>query len=69
MAQLSFDQGRFNDAYTHIGHAKSHVVNDMYYLGCTIELQAGFLYTQHRLGKAKSGALHAVEVYEKLGAA
>jgi len=68
MVQLVFDQGIFSHAHNHVEHAKSHVVNDMYYLGHAMELQARFWYTQHRLGEAKSETLHAVEVYQKLGA-
>jgi len=68
LVQLFFDQGRFGDAYIHIEHAKSHVVNDMYNLGCVTRLQAQILYHQHRLEEAKTEALHALSMFEKLGA-
>jgi tetratricopeptide (TPR) repeat protein len=63
-----FDQGRFDDAHAHIERAKSHAVN-AYYLGRAMKLQADLWYNQHRLEEAKSEALRAVEVFEKLGAA
>jgi len=69
LAWLFFDQGRFDDAHAHVEHAKSHTVNDVYNLGQAIKLQATFWRDQHRLEEAKSGALRAVEVFEKLGAA
>jgi len=68
LAQLFFNQGQFDGAYTHIEHAKLHVVNDIHRLGCAARLQAKFLYHQHRLGEAKSKVLHAISVFEKLGA-
>ena len=69
LAGLFFDQGRFEDAHTHIEWAKSHAVNDPYLLGRGMEHQAGFWYREGRLEEAKSEVLCAVDVYEKLGAA
>jgi hypothetical protein len=40
-----------------------------YYLGRTVELQAGVWYKQHRLEEARTEALRAADVYDKLGAA
>jgi len=69
LAQLFPDEDRFDDAYVHIERAKSHAANNAYYLGCAMELQAGFLYQQCRLEEARSEALRGVDVYEKVGAA
>jgi len=68
LANLLFGQGRFSDAHGHIKHAKSHTTNNTYYLGYATELQAEFWYKQQRLKEAKSEALHAVELYGKIGA-
>ena len=69
LAGLFRDQGRFDEAHAHIKLAKSHVDNDRYHLGWVMELQAGLWYQQGRLEEAKSEALCAVGVFEKLGAA
>ena len=63
------DEGRFDDAQAHVEHTKSHAVNHPYYLGLATELQARIWYRQHRLEEAKSEALRAVDIFEKLGAA
>jgi len=68
LASLFFGQGRFDDAYAHIKHAKSHTANNTYYLAHVIEMLAGFLYRQQRLEEGRSEALHAVNIYEKIGA-
>jgi tetratricopeptide (TPR) repeat protein len=67
LADLFFIQGQFDDTYAHIEHAKLYVVNDIYLLGCAMRLQAEFLFKQHRLKEAKSEALQAIGVFEKLG--
>ena len=69
LAGLFRDEGRFDDAHTHIKHAKSHAVNSPYNLGCATEQQAWVWYKQCKLEEARSEALRAADVYEKLGAA
>ena len=69
LAQLYFDQGRFDDAHIHIERAKSHIVNDSYCLGCAMKLQAYHWYKEGRLVEARSEVLCASDVFEKLGAA
>ena len=69
LARLSSDQDRFDDANTHVEHAKSHAANDPYNLGRAMELHSRILYKQRRFEQARSEALGAVEVFEKLGAA
>jgi len=68
LAVLFRDEGKFDDAQAHIEHTKSHTINGAYYLGLAIELQAGVWYEQHRHEEARSEALRAADVYEKLGA-
>jgi len=69
LAELFFDQGRLDDAHAHIERAKSHAVNKTYYLGRAMQLQANIWYLQERLEQAKSEALCAADVFEKLGIA
>jgi len=69
LAEVFFDEYRFDDAYIHIGRAKSHAANNAYYLGRATKLQATFLYRQRRFEEARSEALRAADVYEKIRAA
>jgi tetratricopeptide (TPR) repeat protein len=69
LARLFRDQGKFDDAHAHIERAKLHTVDSTRNLGRMMELQAGVLYKQCRFEEAKSDALRAAQVYEKLGAA
>jgi hypothetical protein len=68
LADLTFGQGRFDDAHAHIEHAKSHTINDVYQLGRAMELQADFWWRQRMFEKARVEASRAADVYEKLGA-
>jgi len=68
LAGLFHDEGRFNDAQAHIEHAKSHTADNPYNLGCATEQQARVWYKQHRFEEARSEALRAADVFEKLGA-
>ena len=69
LAEVFFGEGRSDDAYAHIERAKSHAADNAYYLGRAMELQAGFLHRQDRFEEARSEALRATDVYEKVGAA
>ena len=71
LAQLLFSEGKFDEAHAHVEHAKLHATdgNDGYLLAHAMELQAWIWYGQDRLGEAKSGALCAVDAFEKFGAA
>ena len=69
LAELFFDKDRLNDAHTHVERAKMHAINDPYLLGRAMELQARFWYRERMIGVAKSEVLHAVDLFEKLGAA
>ena len=69
LAGLFCGEGRFDDAHAYIEHAKSHTSGSTYFLGRAMEQQAWVWYTQHKLEEARSEALRAADVYEKLGAA
>jgi len=69
LAELFFNQDRFDDAYARIEQAKSHVTNNLYDMGSVMELQARFWYERHMFGEAESEILRAAEVFGKLGAA
>ena len=69
LALLFRDEGRFDDANTHIEHAKSHTVNSVLNLGRAMEMQAKVWCMECRFEEARTGALRAADVYEKLGAA
>jgi len=70
LAQSFYDEGRADDAYTQIGHAKSHAVNDhdTLLMARAMEVEAGFSRRQHRFEEAKSEALDSLNLYQKLGA-
>ena len=68
LAELRSNEGRFDDAHTHIEHAKSHTANDAYNLGRAAELQARFWYRKQRFEEAGSAASHAADAFERLEA-
>ena len=69
LARLFRDEGDFDNATLHIEQAKSHAVNNPCFLGTTMYMQATVWYRQGRLENAKTEALRAFEILEKLGAA
>jgi len=69
LADLFSEKARFDDAHAHIQRAMSHAVDDPYLLARALWLQAKCWYDQHRPEEAKSEALRALDVFEKLGAA
>ena len=70
LASLFSDEGRFDDAQTHVEHAKLRAVNchHTYLLSHTMWLQAEIWMRQRRFAEAKSEASRAIAMYEKLGA-
>jgi len=68
LSQLFSEEGRSNDAHAQLERARSHAVNHAYLLARASQLQAGFWNKQHMFEEAKSEALRALGVYEKLGA-
>ena len=69
LAWVFCEQGKFEDAQTHLEHAKSHAVNDPYLLARVMDHQAQLWNRQRRFEDAKSEALRAIDAFEKLGAA
>ena len=68
LAELFFGNKKFDDAHLHVERAKTYAINDPYCLGRAMELQARFWYEEGKFGEAKPEALHAADVYEKIGA-
>ena len=68
---MQIKRHRFDDARTHIEQAKLHAVNsnDIYGLALAMSLQAVFWHEQHRFEEAKSEALRALDIFERLGTA
>ena len=67
LAEVFFDQNRFDDAHAHVERAKLHVINDTYHLGGAMKLQARIWYQECRFEEARSEAVCAADIYEKLG--
>ena len=68
LAVLLHDEDRFDGTQAHLDRARSHAVNNTYNLGVAMELQAMIWYKQGRLEEARTEALRAADVYDKLGA-
>ena len=68
LAWLFRDQDKFDDAHDHVEQAKSHTINSTYKLGRVTKMHAEVWYRQGRLDDARSEALDAIEVFEKIGA-
>ena len=69
LAFLFLGERRFNDAHAHIETAKPHAINNSYHLGRAMELRAKIWRKERRLEEAKSEALRAAGIFEKIGAA
>ena len=68
LAELFFSEDRFDDTHAHIELAKPHAINDPYNLGRAMGLRASLLYKQRMVKDAKSEALRAIDLFEKIGA-
>ena len=68
LANLYFNKSRFDDAHAHIERAKSHAANNTYLLGRMVKDQAQFWYMQRKFEEARSAALHAADIFGRLGA-
>ena len=67
LAQVFSQQDRLGDAQTHVEYAKSSAANNTYLLAMASSLQADLWYQQDMFGEARSEALAALDVFEKLG--
>ena len=69
LAKLFLGEHMFDSAHVHIERAMSHTIDgSTYNLGRAVRLQAEVFHRQHKLKEAKSQALRALEIFEKLGA-
>ena len=70
LAEVSSDEGRFDDAHAHVEQARLHAINatNTYVQARAMKLQAMVWHRQRRFEEAKSEALGAVDMLEKLGA-
>ena len=68
LAQLFLGEGRFDEAQAHVEQAKSRATNSALNLGHAIVLQAMVWNEQHRHKEAKSEALRAADIFERIGA-
>ena len=68
LAGLFRNDGRFDEANAHVERAKSYMANSPYYLGRAMKERAMILYMQHEFEEARSEALCAADIYERLGA-
>ena len=69
MARVCSGGGKFEDAQTHLEHAKSYAVDNMYLSAHVVQQQARLWDRQERFQDAKFEALSALDVFEKLEAA
>ena len=67
LAELCFDEERFDDAHAHMERAKSHTAGHEFHLGRGMQLQATFLYKRYKFKEAESEVLKAIEIFEKIG--
>ena len=68
LAELFYNENKFDNAQSHIERAKAHAIDDAYNLGRAMDQQAEIWYQQDRLEEAKAEILCALETFEKLGA-
>ena len=69
LAEVFLDEDDFENVHLQIDWAKSHAVNEPYLLGRAVLLQADAWRQQGRLEDARTEALCAFEIFQKLGAA
>ena len=68
LAHLFCNEGKFDDANTHVERAKSRAVDDAYLLGRAMEMQAKIWHRQCKLEGAKLEVLSALRIFGDLGA-
>jgi len=64
---LFLGEDRLDSAHVHAERAKLHAINDPYSLSQAMMLHATVLWRQYKLEEARSEALRAAEIFEKLG--
>ena len=66
LAKLFSEEGRLEEAHTHIKQAELHAVDNAYDLGRSMFLQARIWYRQRKLEEAMAEALRSLEIFGKL---
>ena len=69
LANLFLNENQLDDANTYLERAKSQAIGNSYSLGRAMYLQALVWRRQGKLEDARSETLHALEIFEKFGAA
>jgi tetratricopeptide (TPR) repeat protein len=69
LSEVFYRIGRIDDARAHLEYAKSYAVNNPYLLARASRLKIFYWFQQHMFQEAKSEALDALDMFEKLGAA
>ena len=68
LAEVLFEENKFDDAHVHVECAKSYAIHDAYQLGQATELQATFWLRERMFEEAKSEVLCAIDLFESIGA-
>ena len=68
LALLFFEEGKFDQADSHIKRAELHAVGSVYFMGRTVLLRAWTLYRRGRWEEATSECSRALKVFKNLGA-
>ena len=68
LADLFLSEGEFEEATAHIDQALPYATDGSHRLGCAKYIQARIWSSQRALEEAKTGAMCALEIFEKLGA-
>ena len=68
LAELFYNENKFDNAQSHVNQAKSHAVGNLFRLGRAMDEQAEIWYRQGRLEEAKAEISRALETFEELGA-
>ena len=68
LANLYFGQDQLDNVLAHIEHAKSHAGSNMLYLGLAFRFSALTFFAKNRPEEAKSEALRALAILQRLGA-
>ena len=69
LANIFCAESRFDDAHSHLEHARSLAADDAYLMGRVGEQRAQVWFKQRRLEEARLEAQRAVDIFEKIGAA
>jgi len=69
LVEFSVGEARFDDAHAYVRRIEPHTINDPYLLGRATELLSRVWYKEDKFEEARTEALRAAEIFEKIGAA